>query len=195
MGQNQCHSTRIKKSYFYHNFHLSPKKVVKLSVRTSLSLGLNNYLIRSFILFDIFIFNNSCAFFHTSCMQSWYFGPFCRRKSTKWTFRQKWSVFGPFLPQKVLFHSWYMYVWHTIGIVISRAFSLNIEYNFHKIEILFDSKFSLEYISHQMLCNRHTSWLTTPIPTTSTRLHWCPLKFYWFNFFYLHLCSALKYDC
>ena len=37
-----------------------------------------------------------------------------------------------------------MYVWHTIGIVISRAFSLNIEYNFHKIEILFDSKFSLE---------------------------------------------------
>ena len=35
-------------------------------------------------------------------------------------------------------------VWHTIRIVISRAFSLKIEYNFHKFEILFDSKFSLD---------------------------------------------------
>ena len=38
-----------------------------------------------------------------------------------------------------------MYVWYiTIGIVISRAFSLNIEYSFHKFEILFDLKFSLD---------------------------------------------------
>ena len=26
-GQNQCHSTRLKKSYFFHIFHLRPKKV------------------------------------------------------------------------------------------------------------------------------------------------------------------------
>ena len=37
-----------------------------------------------------------------------------------------------------------MYDIPLIGIVISRSFSLNIEYNFHKFEILFDSKFSLE---------------------------------------------------
>ena len=53
------------------------------------------------------------------------------------------------------FISCYMYVWHTIEIIISRALKYC-------------------YMSHQMLCNRHTSWLTIPIPTTSTTLHWSP---------------------
>ena len=27
LGQNQCHITGVKKSYFCHTFHLRPKKV------------------------------------------------------------------------------------------------------------------------------------------------------------------------
>ena len=64
------------------------------------------------------------------------------------------------LPQKVLFHSWYMYVRHTIGIVISRAFRLNIEYNFHKFELLFDSKFSLElWVIRCCATDKQADWL------------------------------------
>ena len=74
----------------------------------------------------------------SSNKQSWYFSPFCHRKSRK----QTGSVLGLILPQKVHFLSWNMYVWYTIEI-ISRAFHLNMEYNFHKFEILCDSKFSL----------------------------------------------------
>ena len=75
----------------------------------------------------------------SSNKQSWYFSPFCHRKSRK----QTGSVLGLILPQKVHFLSWNMYVWYTIE-VISRAFHLNMEYNFHKFEILFDTKFSLD---------------------------------------------------
>ena len=45
-----------------------------------------------------------------NCSQSWYFGPVCRRKSGKRTFLPKWSVFGLFLPPKVLFHTLNMHV-------------------------------------------------------------------------------------
>ena len=118
--------------------------------------------------------------------------PFCGLLAAKQTFCQKQPVFGLVLPQKVLFHSWYMNVWHTIGLVISRAFSLNI---FENLKYCLIQSFLLSYMSHQMLCYRRTSWLTIPIPTSSTTFHWCQLKFFWFNFFYLHLCWALKYDC
>ena len=104
-----------------------------------------------------------------------------------------------------------MYVWYTIGIGISRAFSLNIEYNFHKFEILFDSEFSLELIEssnavqqtyklidYLLKCYLILSALIN-IPTfiihgqvqiqfkkNSNHIHHISV--------YLHLCWALKFD-
>ena len=52
-----------------------------------------------------------------------------------------WSGFASKSPFSFMV---YACVWYTIGIVISRAFCLNIEYNCHKFEMLFDSKVSLE---------------------------------------------------
>ena len=124
----------------------------------------------------------------TSTNQSWYFGPFCRRTSTKQTFCQKRSIFGLFLPQKVLFHSWYMYVRHTIGIVISRAFSQKLNITSTNL------KYCLIWVIRCCATDIQVDWLLQfqRHPPDCIGVH---SNSFDSIFFYLHLCWALKYDC
>ena len=51
LGQNQCHSTKVKESYFSHTFHLRPKKFSGLLVGWMLEKWLRYHSVSIFEIF------------------------------------------------------------------------------------------------------------------------------------------------
>ena len=71
---NQCHSTGVKKSYFGHAFHLTPKKSFLVGgggglwVKSDFSVSLRPFFQRSEIEMDTELNNNSR---NTFCADHW----------------------------------------------------------------------------------------------------------------------------